>query len=64
MAFLHEVRVHGVEKSDEARFSKKKCWGANLGKKGPKWAKNEVFSLFLEQKSLDSAVVALNDRGS
>ena len=51
LAFLHEVRGNGVEKSDGARFSKKKCWGPNLGKKGPKWAKNEVFGLFLEQKS-------------
>ena len=51
LAFLHEVRGNGVEKSDEARFSKKECWGPNLGKKGSKWAKNEVFGLFLEQKS-------------
>ena len=51
LAFLHEVRGNGVEKSDGARFLKKKCLGPNLGKKGPKWAKNEVFGLFLEQKS-------------
>ena len=59
---MHEVRVHGVEKSDEARFSKKKCWGPDLGKKGPKWAKNEVFCLFLDKKSLEFAGIAFGNR--
>ena len=51
-----------MEKSDEARFSKKKCWGPNLGKKGPKWAKNEVFCLFLDKKSLEFASIAYGNR--
>ena len=38
LAFMHEVRVHGVKKCDEAWFSKIKCRGPNLGKKGSKWA--------------------------
>ena len=59
---MHEVGVHGVGKSDEARFSKKKCWGPNLGKKGPKWAKNEFFCLFLDKKSLEFASIAYGNR--
>ena len=33
-----------------------------MGKKGPKWAKNEVFSLFLDKKSLEFASIAYGDR--
>ena len=43
-------------------FRKKKCWGPNLGKKGPKWAKNEVFCLFLDKKSLEFASIAYGNR--
>ena len=49
-----------MERSDEARFSKKKCWGPNFGKKGPKWAKNEVFRFFLDKKSLEFASKVLH----
>ena len=40
----------------------KKCWGPNLGKKGPKWAKNEVFCLFPDIKSLEFASIAYGNR--
>ena len=43
-------------------FQKKKCWGPYLGKKGPKWAKNEVFCLFLDKKSLEFASIAYGNR--
>ena len=45
-----------MEKSDEARFSKKKCLSPNLGKKGPKWAPS------LELKSLEFASIAYGNR--
>ena len=60
--FLHQVSLLWMEKSDEARFSKKKCGGPNLGKKGPKWAKNEVFCLSLDKKSLEFASIAYGNR--
>ena len=33
-----------------------------MGKKGSKWAKNEVFCLFLDKKSLEFASIAYGNR--
>ena len=37
-------------------------WGPNLGKKGPKWAQNEVFCIFLDRKSCDFASIVYGKR--
>ena len=42
-----------MEKSDEARFWKKKFFGPNLGILGPNLPKFKVFRHFLEFESLD-----------
>ena len=36
--------------------------GPKFGQKGPKWAKNEVFCLFLDKKSLEFASIAHGNR--
>ena len=51
-----------MEKSDEARFSKKKFFGPKLGKLGPNLPKFEVFGHFLEFESLDFLDFAYYDR--
>ena len=33
-----------------------------MGKKGPKWTKNEVFCLFLDKESLEFANIAYGNR--
>ena len=51
-----------MEKSDEARFSKKNFFGPNLGILGPNLPKFKVFRNFLEFESLDSVDFAYYDR--
>ena len=43
LAFLHEVEWRKVTRPD----FQEKMLGPKLGKKGPKWAKNEVFCHFI-----------------
>ena len=40
----------------------KKCWGPNLGKKGPKRAQNEVFCDFFDYISSEFACIAYGNR--
>ena len=49
-----------MKKSDEARFSKKKCFVPIFGQKVPK---NEVFSIFLKNGSNDFFYIADIVRG-
>ena len=51
-----------MEKSDEARFWKKKFFGPNLGILGPNLPKFKVFRHFLEFESLDFLDFAYYDR--
>ena len=64
LPFLHEVRVHGVEKSDEARFSKKnvgaQIW-AKRGQNGPKMRSFDIFLTINHQNLLILHMVTESD---
>ena len=64
LAFLHEVRGNGVEKSDGARFSKKnvgaQIW-AKRGQNGPKMSFFAFFSIKNHQNLLVLHMVTESD---
>ena len=51
-----------MEKSDEARFSKKNLFGSNLGKLGPNLPKFEVFGQLFKFESLNFSDFAYFNR--